>query len=165
MEAVKEGFKNVGMVVGSILLILLAASLIILIIPIALIWKIGVSIFKENRKARDILKGTAEFFLAIAISIDKFGNVAFGDFFSQVLLVNGKYCFGDTSETVSEVLGWSHRYKDLNRWGKALRALVNAVDWTEEDHCEAARVSAIRNAIEKVSKFEDLRESQKLNLI
>lgn len=161
MEAVKEGFRNVGMVLGALFLILVATFLIIIIIPIALVWKIGVSISHENRKARDILKGTAEFFLAIAISIDKFGNVAFGDFFSHVLLINGKHYFGDTSETVSEVLGWSHRHKDLTKWGEALRALVNAVDWTERDHCEAARLSAVNNAIEKVSQFEDLRNQIK----
>lgn len=154
-----EVLKYVGLILGMILLIVIAVGLIILITPIALIWKIVVSFSPENRKrkGRDIASGTAQFFLAIAISIDKFGNVAFGGFFTNLLQINKVYRFGDTSETVSEVLGWSYKYDDLNKGGLLLRSFVNFADWTETDHCEAARLSAVRKAEEKMEASRKFR--------
>lgn len=146
-----ETVRNISILIGSILLILLSLMIITLITPFALIWKVWVSVKHENRKARDIVSGFVTYFIAIASSIDKFGNCAFGGFLNASLLKSSKYKFGQNHETVSEVLGWAYRYNDLNETGLMLRAVVNWIDFTVKDHCEAARLIGLERAKTKLS--------------
>ena len=144
----KEALNHIAIIIGTILLIVIAFFVMIVITPFALVWKIWVSIALENRKARDILKGFSAYFLAIASSIDKFGNCAFGGFLSWLFLKENKYPFGNNYETVSEVMGWAQMYNDLNRKGLFLLALLNMI---ENEHCEKARVIGLNRAIKKVA--------------
>ena len=144
----KEALTHIAIIIGTILLIVIAFFVVIVITPFALLWKIWVSIASENRKARDILKGFSAYFLAIASSIDKFGNCAFGGFLNWLFLKEGKYPFGNNYETVSEVMGWAQMYNDLNRKGLFLLALL---DMIENNHCEKARIIGLKRAIKKVA--------------
>ncbi|HET8885871.1 MAG TPA: hypothetical protein VFM70_05905 [Salinimicrobium sp.] len=148
-----EAVKNLLELIGCLCLIVLAAALFLVITPFALCWKIYVSIFTENRKAREIMSGTAQFFKAIAISIDKFGNVAFGGLFNWLFLKNNVHSFGNTHETISEVLGWAFKIKDLNSKGLCLYFLLNMI---EKDHCENARIIGVQKAKIKIALYESL---------
>lgn len=148
-HVVIEALNNVKNVLIGLLLIILAIFLIILLVIPAFIWKVYVSITKENRKARDIMTGTAKFFEAIAVSIDVFGGVAFSGLFNNLLLVNQIYKFGDPHETISEVLGWAQYYNDLTKTGKVLVAIL---DWVDKDHCEKTRVHGIILANKKLNQ-------------
>lgn len=143
--------KNLALLFGSGFLIILAMLVVTLITPFAFIWKVVVSIRHDNRKARDILKGTATYFVSVASSIDKFGNCAFGGLLNAILLRDKKYQFGHNSETVSEVLGWAYKLNDLNKTGYMVRAVVNWIDFTVKDHCEAARIDGLQRAKLKLS--------------
>lgn len=142
--------SNILKMLGCLLLIFLAVVLFVVIIPFAIFWKIWVSIFHENRKVRDILSGTGQFFKAIAISIDKFGNVAFGGFLCWLFLKTKKYPFGNTHETISEVLGWAAHYQDLTKTGKLLKAILNFLD---QNHCANARAAGIEKAFAKIDMY------------
>lgn len=144
----KEFFKNIGRAILGISLICLALFLIFLLIIPALIWKIFVSITSEDRKARDIISGTAEFFEAIAISIDVFGGVAYSGMFNSLLLKEQKYPFGSPYETISEVLGWAQHYNDLTPTGKLLVKILDKID---KDHCEKTRVYGLVLASHKLA--------------
>lgn len=143
----KEALTYVGRVLGGFALIILAMFIVPLLFIPALIWKIYASISYEDRKARDILTGTARFFVAMAVSIDKFGNCAYGGFFNAVLLKEQKYKFGNTHETISEVLGWGMYFGDLTETGKWL---YNVLEWLEENHCEGARLHGLAIARKKL---------------
>jgi len=144
----KEAATHIAIIIGTILLIVIALFAVIVITPFALVWKIWISIAAENRKARDILKGVSAYFLAIASSIDKFGNCALGGFLSWLFLKENKYPFGNNYETVSEVMGWAQMYNDLNRKGLFLLALLNMI---ENEHCEKARIIGLKRAIKKAN--------------
>ena len=154
-----EFFSNIGQLLLSFLLILVAFALFIPCLCASLIWKVIVSISKENRKARDIISGTAQFFLAIAIALDQLGNVAFGGFFNWLFLKNqeGLYNFGNAHETVSEVLGWNQYLKHLNRKGKFMVSLLNVI---EKDHCLKAMRSGIETAQFKADHWQDVQDYQ-----
>ena len=145
---VEELLENIAQLLLYLFLIVLAAGLVVLLIVPALFWKIYVSLSNENRKARDIMQGTAMFFKAIAISIDVFGGVAFSGMFNNLLLVNQIYRFGSPYETISEVLGWAQYYNDLTYTGKLL---VKVLDWLDENHCEKTRVLGLTLAKHKIS--------------
>lgn len=142
----KEAIKHIASVLTGMLLIPVAIIVIARLVIPALIWKIYVSIFHDEREARDILTGTASFFISIASSLDKFGNCAFGGFFNAALTVNSVHPFGENTETVSIALGWAYKHNDLNKTGLMLRSFVNWIDFTVSDHCEYSRLISIRKA-------------------
>lgn len=145
----KEALKHIANVLGSLALIAVAGSLLILLTPLAFSWLVYNSIFQDKRKARDILKGVAAWFIALASSLDKFGNAAFGGFFNWILLDKVIYPFGQNHETISEVLGWGDFYGDLSRPGKLLLAALNVI---EEDHCKKAMYIGLKRAKIKIEK-------------
>lgn len=149
----KELFKNIFNVLGSLLLIVLAVLIVVAITPFAFIWKLYVSITEDRRKAREIASGTAVFFIAIASSVDKFGNCAFGGFLNAFLLKKQRYKFGNNYETVSEVLGWAERYNDLTRTGAAL---VTILDWIDPNHVKKSMLWGVERAQEKTNLFNQL---------
>lgn len=148
----KESLESVGILLVCLILIIVAIVIVTLLIPFALLWKVWVSMTSENRKARDIISGTSMFFIALASSIDKFGNVAYGGFLNSLLLKESKHPFGATTETVSIVLGWAYKLNDLNNIGLLLRRFVNWVDFTVEDHCEHSRMLSINRAIKIIEQ-------------
>jgi hypothetical protein len=149
---ITEFFQNIGELIGCFLLIVLALLLILIGILPAVIWKIIFSIKSDNRKARGIIAGTAHFFLGIAVALDQVGNVAFGSFFNWLFLIKGNdYPFGETHETVSEVLGWNQALENLNRKGLFLVSLLNVL---EAAHCEKAMYSGLEKATYKVDLYK-----------
>lgn len=159
LSFVKELMKNIGLILGALLLVVVAVAIFIPLTFVSLGWKVYVSVKGEDkRKARDIMKGVAAYFLAVAVGIDKFANMAFGGLFNALLLRDGDFKFGDSSDTISEVMGWAHYYDDLTRLGKGLRTFVNWVDFTVEDHCEDARLHAIERANEKLARVMEVYE-------
>lgn len=151
-----ETLKNIGILLGSLFLVVLAVCIITLVTPVAFLWKLYVSLRYDNRKAREIVQGTAEFFVAIASSLDKFGNCAFGGFLNAILLRKKRYKFGRNHETISEVLGWAERYNDLTPLGELLKDLVNFLDFTTKDHCKKAMLYGVEHSREKVELYEAL---------
>ncbi len=145
----KEAAKHIANVLGSLALIAVAGFLLILLTPVAFMWLVYNSIFQDKRKARDILQGVAAWFIALASSLDKFGNAAFGSFFNWLLLEKVVYPFGQNHETVSEVLGWGDFYGDLSRIGKWLLATLNVI---EKDHCKKAMYIGLKRAKIKIQK-------------
>jgi hypothetical protein len=144
----KKALSHIGKVLGGIGLLILAFILTLLIAIPALVWKVYVSITEENRKAREILTGTFRFFLSMAVSIDKFGNCAYGGFFNDLLLITRVYEFGNTHETISEVLGWANHFDDLTPLGIKLHNILN---WLDDNHCEKARLHGIKLAEKKLA--------------
>jgi hypothetical protein len=144
----EKALSHIGKVLGGLALIILAFVLVPIIAIPALIWKVYVSITDENRKAREILTGTFRFFLSMAVSIDKFGNCAYGGFFNDLLLKDQTYKFGNTHETISEVVGWAKYYDDLTPVGLWLHNTLNSLD---KNHCEKARLHGIKLAEKKLA--------------
>jgi hypothetical protein len=149
-----EVLKHIFNLIGAILLVVLAVIIVATLSVLALIWKAYVSIFHEKRKARDILTGTKVYFISLAASVDKFGNCALGGFLNAALLKEAKYPFGNNGETVSEVLGWSEKFDDLNRAGKALLAFLNLLD---KNHCLRAFKSGVSRAYSKIKYYSILK--------
>ncbi len=147
----KEFFSLIGQLISSLFLIVLAISLFIPLFFGAMIWKIVVSVKHDNRKAREIISGTSKFFTALAIAIDQLGNVAFGGFFNWLFIIDSEdFPFGNTHETVSEVLGWNQNLENLTRHGKLLVAILEVI---EEDHCLKAMTSGLFDAKYKIEYF------------
>ena len=148
-----EALTHVGRVIIGLGLIILAMFLTPFLLFPALGWKIYVSITNENRNVGEILTGTAQFFIAIATSIDKFGNSAYGGFFNAILLKNKIYKFGNTHETISEVLGWGFYFGDLSKTGLWLYKLLNKID---DNHCEKARLYGLDISRKKLALINEL---------
>ena len=150
----KEAFQNIAGLIGSLFLNLLAIILFIICFFPAIIWKVIASIGQKKRKIRDILTGTTKFFVGIAIALDQVGNVAFGGFFNWLFLKDPvTFAFGNTHETVSEVLGWNQTVENLNRKGKLMVSILNVI---EKDHCLKAMTSGLFDAKYKVSAFSEI---------
>lgn len=159
----KEALSHIVRLLASVLLLLLAVTLTVVIIPIAFIHQIYISITREDRKARDILIGMKQFFTSLAASVDQFGNTAFAalwnDLFLKTFVLDSHgstvYLFGNKDETISEVLGINERYFTyrLTRTGKALIWLLDLLD---PDHCFNAYISGKKAAKEKVMMYESL---------
>ncbi|MDB0600058.1 hypothetical protein PL373_09645 [Tenacibaculum maritimum] len=130
------------------LLVIVAIVLFILVTPCAFIWKVWASFKDKSRKAKDITKGIAFYFLETATSFDQTGNTVFGGFFNWLFLneVPVKYPFGDKDETISEVFGWNNKLNSLNKYG--LR-MVKVLDKLDANHCEKSRLIGIKKAKEK----------------
>lgn len=148
-----EVFKIIFKILGGLLLIVLAFVLVLILTPFAFLWKLWASFTKEDRKGREIASGTVIYFIAIASSVDKFGNCAFAGFLNATLLRKGHYKFGNNYETISEVLGWAERYNDLTRTGEAL---VSVLDWIDPDHARKSMLWGYERAKFKTELFNQL---------
>lgn len=145
---------NVLKMIGGILLIVLALVLMVALIVPAFIWKVVVSITQEDRKARDIVEGSKDFFVGIAASFDQTGCVAYGGFFNWLFLKPGAtYLFGNYYETISFVLGWNEREGQLSKTGELM---VKILDWLDKDHCKKTLENVIKRSQERLDKYENL---------
>jgi hypothetical protein len=151
----KELLNNIFALIGALFLILTAILIVWILTPFALLWRVWVSIFHDKRKAREIIRGVNIYFISIASAIDKFGNCAFGGFLTASLLIQGKYPFGQNSETVSEVLGWAEKHRDLNRKGLVLLSLLNMLD---KNHCAKAQKHGLELAYKKIDNYRELKK-------
>jgi hypothetical protein len=150
----KEALIHIAKLLKNLFLIVLAIALFSPIGVVAIIWKVYVSVFHENRKAREILDGTSQFFFAIAIALDQFGNVAFGGLFDDVLITKKEFPFGKPYETISEVLGWNQELDNLTLPGKVIVAIL---DFLDKEHCKVAMLSGLFSAKYKVDKYRLLK--------
>lgn len=151
MKILSKIFK----IIKNIALIILAIFLTLLISIVAFVWLLYVSIFNHDRSTIGIVHGIDSYFLALAESIDKFGNCAFGGFFNAFFLETIFYSFGYNYETISQVIGWNNLFGGLNKKGTML---YNVLDDIETDHCELAVISGIVTSRLRLEKFEKLKE-------
>ena len=129
----KKAIKDIAGVLLGLFLIALSLIGFIIITPIALLWKLFVSIKNEDRKATDILQGTKEYFISIAAGFDQVSNVAFGGVFNAVFINDkSKHLFGNKIETISAVLGFNQKDNTLTNFGKKLVWLLAKLD---KNHC------------------------------
>lgn len=159
----KKALKNIIKLLAGIFLFLLAITLVVAVIPIALVHQIYISLTREDRKARDILAGVKQFFISLAASVDQFGNTAYGALWNDLFLKidpalsmhkHTHYDFGCKDETISEVLGINQRYFTDNLTRTA-RILIWILDTIDRDHCFKAMQSGKRDARDKVD-FHDM---------
>lgn len=68
------------------------------------------------------------YFIDIAKSIDKFGNVLCQYLFNVLLINKNGYKFGNTSETISSVLGKNYKEKTLTITGLFISKVLNKLD-------------------------------------
>lgn len=146
--------KNIVSIIGALALIVIAVFIVLCLTPFALLWRIWVSITQEKRKASEIMRGVNTYFISIAAAVDKFGNCAFGGFLTSSLLIDKIYPFGQNSETVSEVLGWAEKHRDLNRKGLFLLSLLNMLD---KNHCAKAQKHGLELAYTKIENYKALK--------
>ena len=64
----------------------------------------------------------------MAISLDKFGNVAMSGMFNQIFITSTANPFGNTHQTISHVLGKHKLAGTLSWFGRRLDALLNGID-------------------------------------
>jgi hypothetical protein len=159
----KEAILHILKLIGAIFLIVLAAVLLVVLVPIALMHQAYISITRENRKARDIMTGMKQFFTSLAASIDQFGNTAFAALFNDLLLKKhhlvdhgaSVYLFGNKDETISEVLGWNQQFFHYNI-SPTGRTLIWLLDLLDSDHCFNAYLIGKNAAKEKVKLLNEL---------
>lgn len=86
-------------------------------------------------------KELSEYFLEIAFSIDQMGNVVCAPLFNDFLLKEYNHQFGDSEETVSEVVGYNLKYNNLSPLGVKVAKGIDRIFMYlthEEKHCEHA---------------------------
>ncbi len=151
----KQGFKQIGSFFGSILLIIVAIVLFVILSIVGFCWSFFTLFYK--RTIGEALTGAAQYFKAIALSIDQLGNVAFAGLLNDVLidktLIKLAHNFGDEDETISEVLGWNKLTGALSPTGIKLVKILNFID---KNHVEDAAQSAYDKALEKINKYENI---------
>lgn len=105
-----------------ILLFLISIILMILTGPIGLLYGLFQQLFTKG------LGGIGEFSLKIAISIDQLGNVIMQHLFNLLWIKKGGYEFGNRDETISSALGKNKQLGTLSGFGKAIDAILDAID-------------------------------------
>lgn len=79
-----------------------------------------------------------DYYKAMAISIDKLGNVVMGTLFNDLMKTKDGYEFGNHEETISKVLGVNKKLGTLKKPGRWLADILNYID---PNHVEkAARI-------------------------
>lgn len=138
-----------------LLLIVLALLLMVVVSPLAALWKTIICLTHADRKPRDLLRSLGAYFLEIAISFDQLGNTLFGGFFQWLFIRRGAtqfYPFSDEDETLSEVLGWNQRMGTLSRVGLLCVELLDLID---PDHAQNALRDAVRKARLKLEHYRE----------
>lgn len=153
----KEDLLNIGKLIGNILLLFLAIIIYICLPVIAIPWKIYVSIFHENRKARDIMSAIGTTVRGMAIGVNQTGNVTYGGLFNALLVVDKKtYPFGQPGKTISATLGWNNYLSNLTLLGQWLRISVDFCSKLLKDnhHCERAMLRNIAKGKADFDKYK-----------
>lgn len=113
--------KKVNPFIGALLFLV---SIILLAVtgPLGFIYGFFRSLFKEG------LKGTGEYLLKIAISIDQLGNVMMQHLLNAFWVKKGRYNFGNRDETISSALGRNKKLGTLTGFGNWIDRLLDALD-------------------------------------
>lgn len=110
-----------------VLLLIIAVILGVILLPIG--WAYSLMTFRaKGRRLNSYAR-------AIAISIDRLGNVVLCNLFNDVLITSNGYKFGSDRETISAVLGANRIKGTLTKTGLFI---ANTLDRIEKDHCELA---------------------------
>lgn len=96
------------------------------IIPLGLIF----GFYKQIRKNtfKKALSDIDNKCMALAVSVDKFGNVACAELFNATLIKESRFLFGNHRQTISHVLGVNVRSGNLTRLGAGLDWVLNKID-------------------------------------
>ena len=109
----------------NLLLVILAALLVTLIIPVAVLFELSTLSYKKINK----------WFFDIAVSIDQFSNVFCRHILNKALAKGGAHLFGCEDETVSSVIGKNKESGTLTKTGKFIADTLNKL---QNNHVEAA---------------------------
>ena len=109
-----------------LLVLTIAITLLILLLPVLIIFMILKYILTGNRKMLTV------WFYRTAREIDLFSNVVGAEFWNAVFITDGGYKFGNPKETISSVLGKNQRDKTLTLLGDLIRWVLDRI---EKDHC------------------------------
>ncbi len=82
-----------------------------------------------------MMRSASVYFWEIAIAIDELGNTICQDLFNNTMRKKGGHKFGNSDETISQVLGELKKENKLLPIGKALAWVLNKID---ENHVENA---------------------------
>jgi len=103
-------------------LFILSFVLVAIFAPVGIIFTIIKTICLFN------LKYINDYYKNMAISLDKFGNVAMSGLFNAIFITSTLNKFGNTHHTISHVLGKNKLAGTLSWFGRRLDALLNGLD-------------------------------------
>lgn len=97
-----------------------------IILPIGMIF----GFYKKcvNNSFKQAVKDIDNKFMSLAVSVDKFGNVACAELFNSVLIKRSKFLFGNHRQTISHVLGVNARSNNLTVTGRYLVKVLDTID-------------------------------------
>lgn len=101
------------------LLLLSAYVLALVILPVGFTAGLLVSLLKWRLSA---------YLFSVALTIDQSGNVICQHLFNALLITRHGYRFGNEDEVISSVIGKNQQRNTLTLLGKALAAMLNAID-------------------------------------
>ena len=80
------------------------------------------------------LRTMNDYFLDIAVAVDRLANVIGGPFFNHAAINYKGYKFGDGKETISSALGKNHikQPREFRLFGRSIRFYLDQI---EKDHC------------------------------
>ena len=113
--------KKVHPFIGALLFVI-SIVLILITGPLGFIYGILHSLFKQG------FKGTGEFFLKIAISVDQLGNVLMQHLLNLLWMKPGGYKFGNRDETISSALGRNKKLGTLTWQGRFIDKILDIID-------------------------------------
>ena len=97
-----------------------------IVIPVGLIYGLLKQCWKNGLKKA--LKDIDNKAMALAVSIDKFGNVACAELLNATLITSTRFSFGNHRQTISHVLGVNKRSDSLTPTGKKLVQILDRID-------------------------------------
>lgn len=123
----------------SLILLLVALSLAVVLLPLGLLWTLGEIWFRffipsgKNSPSKKGLWYLGGIFRSVAIWIDQIGNSVCRDLFNRCLITSAGYKFGKVQETISSVLG-----KNQETWTLTClwAIIVKFLDTLDKDHCK-----------------------------
>lgn len=107
-----------------VILLILAVILFALLAPFGIITALWQSIYK--RKLSGFLNKINDWFMELAISLDRLGNVFCFELFNIVLIKDRIYPFGNSKETVSKVM--AENKENLTAFGRGLYWFIDLID-------------------------------------
>lgn len=100
----------------------------LIFIPVALIYSIIRSIYKQKFFAEGIPDIDAKF-MSMAVAFDIYGNQVGKEIFNATLVKDKTiHEFGKKGETISEAIGWNKYNNNLSKTGKILDKILDFFD-------------------------------------
>ena len=100
-----------------------------ILIPVGIVFGLFKQLYKNGlQKALTDIDNKC---MNVAVSIDKFGNVACAEFFNATLIVKSRNLFGNHRQTISHVLGVNKRSGNLTSIGTKL---IDLLDFIDDNH-------------------------------